>query len=229
MGHTGSAFWRRKPVYQVKSQPTLYQTLSMASPASQHPKKSTWPGKTQRHNRESRVGNSRRGKVQRKNRLPRRVWLIAGVLHGAIDVRVHSRVIEGAGQDRHGGRSCPAAVDGSFVIATLPGGEAADDQPDDEDHRSDVHLDLLSIIRVNMNRRPIAMRTLPFPESGGKHTRTWRYQVRRERIPCIFQKSGSRAGHGDRHCGASSEWTPGAIADPSGNFQISGSCRRFVD
>jgi hypothetical protein len=31
------------------------------------------------------------------------------------------------------------------------------------------------------------------------------------------------------HCDASSEWTPGAIADPSGNFQISGSCRRFVD
>jgi hypothetical protein len=46
----------------MKSQPTLYQTLNMASPASQHPKKSTWPGKTQRHNRESRVGNPRRGK-----------------------------------------------------------------------------------------------------------------------------------------------------------------------
>src|SRR4029077_1784096 len=87
------------------------------------------------------------------------------MLHGAIDVRVHSKVIEGARQDRRGRRSCPAAVDGSFVIAALPGGEAADDQPDDEDRRSDVHLDLLSIICVNMNRWPITMRALPFPES----------------------------------------------------------------
>jgi hypothetical protein len=77
------------------------------------------------------------------------------VLHGAIDVRVHSRVIEGAGQDRHRSRSCPAAVDRSFVIAALPGGEAAYDQPDDKNRRSDVHLGLLSIICVNMKRKPI--------------------------------------------------------------------------
>src|SRR5580693_3723734 len=100
------------------------------------------------------------------------------MLHGAVDVRVHSRVIEGAGQDRHRSRSCHAAVDGSFVIATLPGGETADDQPDDEDRRSEVHLDLLSIICVNMNRQTANRDAgLTFPESRGKHTRTWRYQV----------------------------------------------------
>src|SRR5580704_8543726 len=99
--------------------------------------------------------------------------------HGAVDVRVHSRVIEGPGQNRHRSRCCPAAVDGSFVIATLPGGEAADDQPDDEDRRAEVHLDLLRIICMNMNRQPISMSALPFPESLGKHTRTWRYQVQR--------------------------------------------------
>src|SRR6202451_2107937 len=87
--------------------------------------------------------------------------------HGAVDVRVYTRVIEGAGQDRHRRRSCVAAVDGSFVIATLPGGEAADNQPDDEDRRSDVHLDLLSIICVNINRQPIAMRPYLSRNLGG--------------------------------------------------------------
>jgi hypothetical protein len=75
--------------------------------------------------------------------------LITGVLHGAIDVRVYSRVIERAGQDCNRRCSCPAAVDGSFVIAALPGGEAADDQPYDKNCRSDVHLDPLG--------QPIAM------------------------------------------------------------------------
>src|SRR5580700_6619005 len=89
------------------------------------------------------------------------------MLHGAVDVRFHSRVIEGAGQDRHRRRGCPAAADGSFVIATLLAGAAAADEPDDKNHRSDGHLDLQPI-RLDMNGKPIAMPVLPFPESCGK-------------------------------------------------------------
>jgi hypothetical protein len=70
------------------------------------------------------------------------------MLRGAIDVRVDARVIERPGQDRQPGRGYPAAADRPMVIASCPGGEAPDDQPDDENRRSDVHLDLPGIICI---------------------------------------------------------------------------------
>jgi hypothetical protein len=60
------------------------------------------------------------------------VMLIARVPCGAVDMRVHSCVIQGAGQDRHRDRAGTAAADGPLEIAALPGGDTADDQPDDE-------------------------------------------------------------------------------------------------
>jgi hypothetical protein len=51
-------------------------------------------------------------------------------------------VVEPACQDRHRGRAEAAAVDGAFVIAALPSRDTADDQPDDKQHRSNVHPDL---------------------------------------------------------------------------------------
>jgi hypothetical protein len=35
-----------------------------------------------------------------------------------------------------------------MVIAALSGGDGPDDQPDDQKYRSDVHLDLRSIVRI---------------------------------------------------------------------------------
>jgi hypothetical protein len=57
-------------------------------------------------------------------------------------VRVHVSVVERASQDRHGAGTDVAAVDGAFVIAALPSGDNADNQPDDKQYRSNVHLDL---------------------------------------------------------------------------------------
>jgi hypothetical protein len=51
-------------------------------------------------------------------------------------------VVEPTGQDCHCGRAEAAAVNGAFVIAALPGSDTADDQPDDKQHRSNVHADL---------------------------------------------------------------------------------------
>jgi hypothetical protein len=81
--------------------------------------------------------------------------LIAGMPHGAIDIRVHARVVERTGEDRYRDRTCPATAEGSTEIAALPGGDTTDDQPDDKDHRTYVHMDLLSIRCVKYKRRPI--------------------------------------------------------------------------
>jgi hypothetical protein len=51
-------------------------------------------------------------------------------------------VVEPACQDRHRGRAEAAAINWAFVIATLPSRDTADDQPDDKQHRSNVHPDL---------------------------------------------------------------------------------------
>lgn len=83
--------------------------------------------------------------------------LIAWAHHGTVNVRVHARVVEGTREYRHRDRTCPATADGSLVIAALPGGDTADNQPDDKKHRSDVHLGLRSIICVNLQRRPIRL------------------------------------------------------------------------
>src|SRR6266536_109916 len=88
-------------------------------------------------------------------------WLIAGVACGAVYVRVNAGVVERAGDDRHRDRTCPATAHGPIEIAALPGGDAADDEPDGKNHGSKVHLDLLSILcviygeAVNRDCRPL--------------------------------------------------------------------------
>ena len=91
--------------------------------------------------------------------------LIAGMLHGAIDIRIHARVVEGTGNDRHRDRTGPATADRAFVIAALPGGDTTDDQPDGKKYRSDVHLDLRSIVCLKSDEKAIAM-ARPLPWSG---------------------------------------------------------------
>ena len=76
------------------------------------------------------------------------VRLIAGVLHGAVDIRIYTHIVEGTGDDRHRDRTRPATADRTFVITALPGGDTADDQPYDKKQRSDVHLDLRSIVCI---------------------------------------------------------------------------------
>jgi hypothetical protein len=88
------------------------------------------------------------------------------MLHGAIDIRIHARVVEGTGDDRDRDRTCPATADRAFVIAPLPGGDTTDDQPDDKQYRSDVHLDLRSIVRIKSAEKPMAGLYLG-PASGG--------------------------------------------------------------
>src|SRR6202011_3065959 len=67
-------------------------------------------------------------------------WLTAWLRRGAVNVRVNARIVQGAGGYRL--RYCAgfaAAADGPFVIAALPGGGAADDQPDEKKHRAEAH------------------------------------------------------------------------------------------
>jgi hypothetical protein len=40
-----------------------------------------------------------------------------------------------------------------MVIAALSGGDGPDDQPDDKKYRSDVHLDLRSIVRIKSGEK----------------------------------------------------------------------------
>src|SRR5215469_2353703 len=58
--------------------------------------------------------------------------LTAGPRGGAVEIRVYAHVIERPGEDCYRDRAGPAAAtDEPFVIAALPGGQAADNQPDD--------------------------------------------------------------------------------------------------
>jgi hypothetical protein len=53
------------------------------------------------------------------------------VLHGAVDIRIHARVVEGTGDERHRDRTCPATADRAFVhldlrsVVCLKSGETA--------------------------------------------------------------------------------------------------------
>src|SRR5215469_11625992 len=87
------------------------------------------------------IGPGRAWSIATSRSMPPR--LTAGPRRGAVDVGVYAHVIERAGEDRH--RDCAgpaAAADEPLVIATLPGGQAADNQPDDEKQRPDAHSDL---------------------------------------------------------------------------------------
>src|SRR5580693_3689774 len=69
--------------------------------------------------------------------------LLAGLRECAVDLRVDAQVVERAGENRHRDRAARgAATDRPAVVAALPGGDGADDEPYDEQHRSDVHPDL---------------------------------------------------------------------------------------
>ena len=68
--------------------------------------------------------------------------LISWLRRGAVNVRVRMNVVKGACQNRHRGGGNAAAVHGAFVIATLSSRDTANDQPDDKQHRSNMHLDL---------------------------------------------------------------------------------------
>jgi MFS family permease len=55
------------------------------------------------------------------------------------DLRVHSEVIERARKDRHhSGSGLCAGLGGAAEVVALPGRQYADEQPDDQDHRSDA-------------------------------------------------------------------------------------------
>src|SRR5580692_258555 len=111
-------------------------------------------------------------------RLTARVW------RGAVNVRVHMSVVEPACQDRHRGRAEAAAINGAFVIATLPSRDTADDQPDDKQNRSNVHPDLRQHRRYETVYRQATAWRLPWSSSTKKLTHTWGQ--------CPFQKSGSQ-------------------------------------
>ena len=78
-------------------------------------------------------GSGTRSRIRRRR-------LLAGLRHGAVDLRGHARVVEGTREDRHRDRpGLGATADGPAVIAALPGSDSADDQPYDKKHRSDAH------------------------------------------------------------------------------------------
>src|SRR6516165_10771558 len=98
--------------------------------------------------------------------------LIARVPHRAVDIRVHARVVEWAGENCHHDRACAAAPHGSVEITALPGGDTADDQPDGKNHRSDVHLGLHSIVRNKYECEAVAIAGHSMAwYPGRKHTR----------------------------------------------------------
>jgi len=155
--------------------------------------------------------------------------LIAGVLHGAIDVRIYAGVVEGTGKDRHRDRTCPATADRTFVITALSGGDTADDQPDDEKHRSDVHLDLRSIVcinsdeTVNRNCRPLvrhlrgSIPTRGGIESGARQFSAFSRSLEVRLVPAI--RAWPAVAGMNRCLGI----CPVAREGSSGNFQTSGS------
>jgi hypothetical protein len=73
---------------------------------------------------------------------------------------MHACVVEGTGDDCHRDRTCPAAADRAFIIAALPGGDTADDQPDGKKYRSDVHLDLRGIVCIDTDETAISISVL---------------------------------------------------------------------
>src|SRR4051794_26953220 len=68
--------------------------------------------------------------------------LAARLRQAAVDLRVGAHVVEWAGEDRE--RDGPALCAGlrlGLEVVTLPGGEHADREPDDDQHRRDLEHD----------------------------------------------------------------------------------------
>src|SRR5262249_4072625 len=71
--------------------------------------------------------------------------LLAGLGHGAVDLRVDPDVVERAREDRDsGGPAVGAALTRTAVVTTLSGSNGANDQPHHKDNRSDTHCYLRS-------------------------------------------------------------------------------------
>jgi hypothetical protein len=68
--------------------------------------------------------------------------LIAGVANGAIDIGINTGVIQRAGHNCHGRRTCLAAPEWPIEVSALTGRDATDNQPHEKNYRTDVHLDL---------------------------------------------------------------------------------------
>src|SRR6266567_1383673 len=124
---------------------------------------------------------------RRKRRWASPPKLIAGMPHGAIDIRVHARVVERTGEDGYRDRTCRATAEVPTEIAALPGGDTTDDQPDGQEQRSYVHPDLLRIRcgRYREAANPDCRSSLS-PASRWKLTRGRRYRVQRARVQCLF-------------------------------------------
>src|SRR6185437_8636263 len=96
---------------------------------------------------------------------------------GAVNVRMHARVVERPGQECHRDRAGRAAAHRPVEIPALPGGDTADDQPYDKQHRSDVHHGLHS---MSAKWNGTASREKAYPGHATPSP-----------IPRLFQKSGS--------------------------------------
>ena len=126
------------------------------------------PGRTSRRGQRPAASGDLPGRIERPRCLKRSeattecpaspLNLIAGMPHGAIDIRVHAGIVKRTGSNSYRDRTCRATAEGSTEIAALPGGDTTDDQPDSKEYRPYVHLDLLSIRCVkyrNIERRPV--------------------------------------------------------------------------
>ena len=113
--------------------------------------------------------------------------LTAWVRRCAVNVRVHMSVVEPACQDRHRGRAEAAAINGAFVIATLPSRDTADDRPARSASSTGPMRTRISVSIVVTKRgyRQATAWRLPWSSSAKKPTYTCRQ--------CPFQKSGSQA------------------------------------
>src|SRR5271165_5795287 len=73
----------------------------------------------------------------------RRAGLRAGLRRGTGDLRVHADIVQGPGQDGHPDRArFGAAGAGIVVVVALGARDGANDQPYDQDYRSDAHYGL---------------------------------------------------------------------------------------
>src|ERR1700733_9757670 len=79
--------------------------------------------------------------------------LLAGLRECAVDLRVDAQVVERAGENRYRDRAARgAATDRPAVVAALPGGDGADDEPYERQHRPDVHPDLPAVTRLTQSK-----------------------------------------------------------------------------
>src|SRR5580765_7271920 len=106
---------------------------------------------------------------------------------------MHARVVERSGQECHRDRASRAAAHGPVEIPALSGGDTADDQPYDKQHRSDVHHGLHS---MSAKWNGPASREKAYPGHATPSP-----------IPRLFQKSGSHAAKAS----AAGEDVPGLV------------------